>query len=37
MLSENLVQLINKQINYEFFSEHVYLAMAAYCADQDLN
>lgn len=37
MLSEKLVNLINKQINYEFFSEHVYLAMAAYCADQDLD
>jgi ferritin len=37
MLSEKLVKLINKQINYEFFSEHVYLAMSAYCADQDLD
>ncbi|ERI93571.1 putative ferritin-1 [Clostridiales bacterium oral taxon 876 str. F0540] len=37
MLSEKLIELINKQINYEFFSEHVYLAMAAYCADQDLD
>jgi ferritin len=36
MLSEKLVEKINKQINYEFFSEHVYLAMSAYCADQDL-
>lgn len=37
MLSEKLLELINKQINYEFFSEHVYIAMAAYCADQDLD
>jgi ferritin len=37
MLSEKLVELINKQINYEFFSEHIYLAMSAYCADQDLD
>lgn len=37
MLSKRLVDLINKQINYEFFSEHVYLAMAAYCADEDLD
>lgn len=37
MLSEKLVELINTQINYEFFSEHVYLAMAAYCADEDLD
>ena len=37
MLSEKIVELINKQINYEFFSEHIYLAMSAYCADQDLD
>lgn len=37
MLSERLVELINKQINYEFFSEHVYLAMSAYCAGEDLD
>lgn len=37
MLSERLVELINNQINYEFYSEHVYLAAAAYCADQDLD
>jgi ferritin len=37
MLSEQLVGLINKQINYEFFSEHIYLAISAYCADQDLD
>lgn len=37
MFSENLTELINNQINYEFFSEHIYLAMSAYCADQDLD
>jgi ferritin len=37
MFSEKLTELINNQINYEFFSEHVYLAMSAYCADQDLD
>jgi ferritin len=36
MLSERLITLINDQINYEFYSEHAYLAAAAYCADQDL-
>ncbi|GLC30344.1 ferritin [Clostridium omnivorum] len=36
MLSEKLVKVINSQINYEFYSELVYLAMSAYCADQDL-
>lgn len=37
MFSEKLTKLINNQINYEFFSEHIYLAMSAYCADQDLD
>lgn len=37
MFSEKLTELINAQVNYEFFSEHVYLAMSAYCADQDLD
>lgn len=37
MLSTKLVDILNKQINYEFYSEHVYLAMAAYCAELDLD
>lgn len=37
MLSEKLVEVLNKQINYEFYSEHVYLAMSSYCAEQDLD
>lgn len=36
MLSEKLTKAINKQINYELFSGHVYVAMAAWCADNDL-
>lgn len=35
-LSENLVKEINIQINKEFFSEHYYLAMAAYFAAENL-
>ncbi|KNF08080.1 ferritin [Gottschalkia purinilytica] len=37
MLSERLLEGLNDQINYEFLSAHYYLAMAAYCADQDLD
>lgn len=36
MISEKLVNEINEQIKYEFFSAHLYLAMAAYCASEDL-
>lgn len=36
MLSTKLVDILNKQINYELYSEHVYLAMAAYCSEKDL-
>lgn len=37
MLSEKLTHLLNKQINYEFYSEKVYLAISAYCYDLDLD
>ncbi|WP_026894996.1 ferritin [Clostridiisalibacter paucivorans] len=37
MLSEKLLKALNDQMNYEFESAHYYLAMAAYCADQDLD
>ena len=37
MLSEKLLKSLNDQVNYEFLSAHYYLAMAAYCADQDLD
>jgi len=36
MLSEKLITAINKQLNYELYSGHVYVAMAAWCADNDL-
>ncbi|WZL72683.1 ferritin [Clostridiaceae bacterium 35-E11] len=37
MISEKLMQELNEQIKYEFFSANLYLAMAAYCASEDLN
>ncbi|MTI69305.1 MAG: ferritin [Firmicutes bacterium] len=37
MVSEKLMKALNDQLNYEFESAHYYLAMAAYCADQDLD
>lgn len=37
MLSDKLVKELNEQIKYEKYSENLYLAMAAYCADEDLD
>jgi len=37
LLPERLQQAINEQITWEFYSAHLYLAMAAYCASQDLD
>lgn len=34
MLSEKLHAALNAQMNYEFYSAHAYLAMAAYCSDE---
>lgn len=34
MLSEKLHAALNEQMNFEFYSAHAYLAMAAYCTDQ---
>ncbi len=36
MLTENLVKALNDQMNFEFLSAYYYLAMSAYCDDQDL-
>lgn len=36
MLSQKLNDAINEQIKYEFYSSHLYLAMAAYCMGEDL-
>jgi len=36
MISKKMEAAINKQINYEFYSEFYYLAMSAYCERIDL-
>ncbi len=35
MLSEKLHKALNDQLNFEFYSAHAYLAMAAYCTDEN--
>lgn len=37
MLSEKMQKQLNDQMNYEIFSGHYYLAMAAYCESIDLS
>lgn len=37
MLSKRLMDELNLQIKYEFYSAHFYLAMAGYCYAQDLD
>lgn len=37
MLSERLVKELTSQYNYELSSAHVYIAMAAYCSNEDLD
>jgi ferritin len=37
MISEKLFSELNNQINFEFYSAHIYLAMAAYCAAEDFD
>ena len=37
MLSEKLENALNDQINFEFYSAHIYLSMAAYCLGMDLD
>lgn len=37
MLSENLLKELNNQMNYEFFSSNLYLAMASYCSSESLD
>lgn len=36
MLSERLLRALNDQVNYEYYSEYVYLAMSSYCESEDL-
>ncbi len=35
-MDKRLVEEINKQITYEFYSAFLYLSMASYCAENDL-
>jgi len=35
MIGEQLLRELNAQMNYEFYSSHIYLAMAAYCAHEN--
>lgn len=37
MLSQKLLDALNDQLKWEFYSAHLYLAMAAYCHDQGLD
>ena len=36
MVSDKLIEMMNDQMAFEFYSAHIYHAMAAYCAEQDL-
>ncbi|WP_078551240.1 ferritin [Bacillus alkalicellulosilyticus] len=37
MVSKKLVEALNDQMNFEFYSAHAYLAMAAYCSAESLD
>lgn len=37
MLNQRLVDALNEQIKFEFFSANLYLAMAAHCFENDLD
>ena len=37
MLSDRLLQRLNDQMNWEFFTSHTYLSMASYCAAEGFN
>lgn len=36
-MKEQLMNTLNEQMNFEFYSAHVYLAMAAYCSGESLD
>ncbi|WP_116188243.1 ferritin [Paenibacillus taihuensis] len=36
-MNETLSQALNEQLNFEFYSAHVYLAIAAYCSGESLD
>ena len=37
MISEPMQAALSKQLNHEFYSAYLYLAMAAYCSNTDFN
>ena len=37
MMNETLSQALNDQLNFELYSAHVYLAIAAYCSGESLD
>jgi ferritin len=37
MLNDSLNNALNKQLNFELYSAHVYLAIAAYCSGESLD
>jgi ferritin len=37
MLSDKLLEALNEQMNYEFYSAQAYLAMAAYCSSENVD
>lgn len=37
VMNETLSKALNDQMNFEFYSAHVYLAMAAYCSGESLD
>ena len=36
-MKKELAQLMNKQVNYELYSAHIYLNMSCYCSAQNLD
>lgn len=36
-MKEQLMNTLNEQMNFEFYSAHVYMAMAAYCSGESLD
>lgn len=36
-MSSTLAEALNEQMNFEFYSSHIYLAMASYCESKDYN
>lgn len=36
MISKKMAEMLNEQLNKEYFSSYLYLSMAAYCADRSL-